>query len=442
MKKKILSLMLAAMSALTVMGGLTACNGNNGKTLVVWAPEAGIPAYQKRVEEWKADHEEYKDWEVKFSSEAEGEVETKLSVDPAAGADILFFESGQIATMQKKRYFQTLTKEYTDKIKERDTATSYEPVMDDSGYAFAFPTTSDNGYFLYYDKTFFTNPKDVESLDTMLEKINTYNADQTDVKKKKSFVFEYDNGYYEVTWFMGAGCEMDWVDEDQTKYYTDVAGEKGLVGGKASMKYVTADGPFITGGTGAITAGFETGSVVAGIGGTWVAAGDDNGTLASRIASGGRTYEEVVGATKLPTFTVDDKTYQMGSFVGGKYCGVNRYKNNVESITAAMSLADYFTDERGQTLRFEASQAGPTNKNVAATDAVKSNMLLAALAEQNAAGGYTQLSQNGLWDAMAAFGKACKGIDGGSVTADNLQTKLNDLASAMAKGGTLVTTKE
>ena len=158
----------------------------------------------------------------------------------------------------------------------------------------------------------------------------------------------------------------------------------------------------------------------------------------------------VMAAAQLPTFktTVSgvEKEFQMGSFQGNKYCGVNRYKNNKASIQASISLADYLTSERGQTLRYagipekdlKGTGAIPSNTNAANMDAVKNDMCAKALMEQNNLGGYEQLSQDGLWEAMKAFGI---GTHDGTITETNLQAELNKLATAMAKGGKLVTTK-
>ncbi|MDE7164367.1 MAG: extracellular solute-binding protein [Clostridiales bacterium] len=443
--KKLLATLLASAMALTTVAGLTAC-GEDKPTLTVWAPAAAKKAYEARVADWKKDNEQYKDWTVKFENKAEGEAETDLGIDPTKGADIFFMEAGQIATMESKAYLQKLTTEYSDLIKARDSEATYKPVERD-GRMLAFPCTSDNGYFLYYDKEFF-DADDVKTLDGMLAKMEgktvTVDGAETPVK----IMFEYDNGYYEVSWFFGTGCMADWQDEDQTIYKTDVStSEAGRAAARASIKYLGGyKDNFQNGGTGAMLTGFANKSVVAAFSGTWGAQGDDTGSLTDALKKANRIgkdengedekYTKVIGATKLPTFktTLDngeEKEYQMGSFVGGKYCGINRYKNNVETITAAMSLANYFCDQAGQEARFDATEAGPSNLNVAAMQKVKDNVLVSALNQQNAAGGYAQLSQNGLWDAMKAFGEGCWK---GEITASNMQSKLNDLAKAMAKG--------
>lgn len=442
--KKLLATLLASTMAVSAIGALTACGDEaSAKTLTVWAPEAAHAVYTKLANEWKSQNEKYKDWTIKFEAKAEGEAETDFGADPAAGADIFFFESGNIKTMKDKLYLQELDQATTNKIKARDGSTADFIIDSTSGLAWGFPTTADNGYFLWYDKTFFTNADDVKSLDKMLEKINDYNKDKTE-EQKKHLVFPFDNGWYEVSWFFGLGCELDWVG-DTTNYYTNIhTTAEGLAAGKAAIKYGTNEA-MITGDDGTITAGFGKGTVVAAIDGTWIyqaLAGDAENNIPSVL--GDRKYDDVIAATKLPTFKAkvgdgEEKEYQMGSFKGGKFCGINRYKNNVETITASISLADYFTSEKGQLERFKSTNAVPSNTNVASSDAVKNNMLAAALAAQNAQPeSVPQLAQDGLWEAMKAFGQA---IRAGETTEANLQKALNDLAQAMAKGGTLVTSK-
>lgn len=445
--KKVLATLLASTMALSAVAGLTACGDNNrsskSKTLTVWAPEASHEVYKQLAADWAKETEGYSGWTVTFEAHAEGEAETDFGADPAAGADVFFFESGQIATMKEKLYLQDLDQATTDAIKARDGACANPMIDEETGLAWGFPATNDNGYFMWYDKTFFTDEEDLKSLDKMLEKINDYNATVTDEEQKKYLVFPYDNGWYEVSWFFGTGCSMDWITGTKN-YFTDISTTKeGYGAALASVKYCQ-NAALKTGDDGIITEGFANGTVVAGIDGTWISS-----SLQEKLAENDRDYDEVMGATKLPKFKtkVDgvEGEYQMGSFTGGKFCGVNRYKNNVETLTASISLANYLTGEKGQLARFKATGAIPTNVNVADSDEVKEDMLAKALSDQAAAGGYAQLSQDGLWESMKAFGIACH--DGTYGTYDNpvtsgensLQTALDNLALAMAKGGTLVT---
>lgn len=448
--KKVLATLLASTMALSTIAGLTACGdrdgngGSKGKTLTVWAPEASHEVYKQLAEDWAKETEGYSDWTVKFEAHAEGEAETDFGADPASGADVFFFESGQIATMKEKLYLQDLPADITAAIKERDGACANPMIDEETGLAWGFPATNDNGYFMWYDKTFFTNEDDLNSLDKMLELINEYNVGK-DEDQKKYLVFPYDNGWYEVSWFFGTGCSMDWVTGTKN-YFTDISTTpEGYGAALASVKYCQ-NAALKTGDDGIITEGFANGTVVAALDGTWISK-----SLQEKLAENGDDYEEKMGAVKLPKFTTKvngvEGSYQMGSFTGGKFCGVNRYKNNATTINASISLANYLTGAKGQLARFKETGAVPTNVNVAASDEVKEDMLAKALSDQAAAGGYAQLSQDGLWESMKAFGTACHDGTYGTYDApttsgeNSLQTALDNLALAMAKGGTLVTTR-
>ena len=433
--KKVLATLLATTMALSAIGGLIACGGDDAKayTLTVWAPEDSHEVYKQIADEWKTatGHE---GWTVNFEAKAEGEAETDFGADPAAGADVFFFESGQITTMKQKLYLQTLDAEMTAKIKARD-GDNANGVIGPDGLAWAFPATADNGYFMWYDKTFFGDmDMSTASLDAILAKVSAAST----TANPKTFIFKYDDGWYQSSWFFGTGVEMDWI-EGTTNYYTDIQSAKGQTAAKASMKYL-ANSAITTGDDGVVTEGFKNGSVVAAVRGTWIkkalVANCPGNTDEEKEAAFNQKY----GAAKLPTFTVDGDTtvYQMGSFSGGKFCGVNRYKNNVETITASISLAEYFTREESQIKRFKSTGAIPSNVVAAGKPEVKEDMLNKAFSDQMTANSYVQLSQDGLWDGMAEFGTACHD---GTVTLANLADKLSALATAMAKGGTLVTSK-
>lgn len=462
MKKKLLSLLLASVTALSVAGGLAACNdGNSGTTspkrtlatdlptvastedplasktdeptepfeactLTVWCPQAAIDTYTALVEEFKSDNYHngmYKNVTVNFVAKAEGEVRTALATDPASGADVFFFEQGQISYMIEQNLLvemrSSVGKYYTSAIAKRDSEASYSPVIGKNGYLCAFPATIDNGYFLWYDSEFY-NENDIKTLDGMVSKAKA---------EGKHIMIDYANGWYAPTFWFGLGAYADYFSEEvdgasKEVYKTDFhTSDAGRAAGAAWVNYLSPanNEDCIIGPSSdlnsEIPAGMNAGSVVAGIIGTWVA--NDMPAKAK--------------AAKLPTFTVKEDVgsvkagqYQMGSFFGGKYCGVNSYSANQK---VALALANYFTNEHGQAARFENTQAGPSNINVSNSEAVKANQGLAALAAQNAVGGYAQMSQpQGFWDGLKAFTDGCAK---GTVTMSNLQKSLDDLAGQM-----------
>ena len=87
---------------------------------------------------------------------------------------------------------------------------------------------------------------------------------------------------------------------------------------------------------------------------------------------------------KLPEFEgADGKTYQLSGFGGYKLLGVKPQEDELK-LAVCDALAAYLSGEEVQKARFEDENIGwgPSNKNVQASDAVKSDEALTALAEQ------------------------------------------------------------
>ena len=82
------------------------------------------------------------------------------------------------------------------------------------------------------------------------------------------------------------------------------------------------------------------------------------------------------------TFTVDEKTYQLGSYSGYKLMGV-KPQDDPERSAFLHKLAYYLSGEECQLERYEELGWGPSNKNAQANEDVQGNESLAALLEQN-----------------------------------------------------------
>ena len=97
------------------------------------------------------------------------------------------------------------------------------------------------------------------------------------------------------------------------------------------------------------------------------------------------------GAVKLPTFTCNGEQVQMSSFTGYKMIGVNSYSENVEW---AHKLADWFTNEENQTIRFVKMNQGPSNINAAASDEVLKVPAIQAIISQSEYGKLQRIGNN------------------------------------------------
>ena len=278
----------------------------------------------------------------------------------------------------------------TDAIVAANTAGSINAASYD-GVLYGYPMTSDNGYFLYYDKSVFTE-EDLKTLDGILAAANAAG---------KQVHMDVSNGWYLASFFLGNGCTLTIEDGKQVM---DFNSPNGLAAAEAIREFCN-DPAFVTGDDSVLSGGIGD-SIACGVSGTWVAT-----AIQEKL---GENY----GCCKLPTFTCDGKQVQMGSFLGCKIYGVN---SQTAYPVDAMELAEFLTSEQSQLERYEALNYGPSNVAALASDAVASNLALRALAEQSNYA-VTQLVLGGFWVPAEAFGAELEA----HTTAD-LQTLLDQL---------------
>ena len=134
-------------------------------------------------------------------------------------------------------------------------------------------------------------------------------------------------------------------------------------------------------------AGVQEGSVAAGVSGVWNAVAVEE------------AWGENAGAAKLPTFDCAGQQIQMASFSGCKLIGVNAYSPEVEW---ASRLAEWITNERGQSRRFAVRGQGPSNIKAANSPEVQGSPAIAALLAQSE---FSQLQRVGgkFWDPVTEF---------------------------------------
>lgn len=247
------------------------------------------------------------------------------------------------------------------------------------GSLYAYPMTADNGYFLYYNKNYFTD-EDVKTLDGVIAAAE---------KANKKFAMEFNSGWYLYSFFGNTGLDFGLNDDGVTNHcnWNTTEGDvKGVDIAQALVKLVSSKAFFkCTNDT--FVSGIKDGTVVAGISGTWNATNVKD------------AWGEDYGAVKLPTYTCGDKQIQMASFTGYKMVGVNSYSDNVEW---AHKFADWITNEQNQTLRFVEKSNGPSNIKAAASDEVSKVPAIKAIIDQSKYG-VLQRVGNAYWGACTTF---------------------------------------
>ena len=269
---------------------------------------------------------------------------------------------------------------------------------------FAYPLTNDNGYFLYYDKSVIPEA-DLDDLAKLVA--DCENA-------KKYFAMENEtSAWYIASWFFGAGCHSDWELDDDAKIVgvnDDFNSDKGLIACKGMEQLVKSE-YYVSS---ASADEFAKGAAIV-VTGTW-AYEDIKGILGDNL-----------GATDLPSYTVDGKEYHMGSFSGCKLLGVKPQSDATKQVAVHL-LAQYLTSEKAQLERFNELAWGPANNAAANDPAVLANPGLAALLAQNQYAVPQGQIDGAWWDIAKVIGdevKAAKSDDDLKAALQNYYDKIS-----------------
>ncbi len=371
--------------------------------LLVWGPQEEQTAYEgygdsllgTLCEQFAAEHPE---WNITFEYAvcAEGDARTELQKDAAAGADVFYFAGDQTAELQANGVLYPLTIGI-DEIKADNLEDPINAATID-GALYGIPF-SPNSWFMYYDKSKFTE-EEVKSLDTMMAKDlgdGVYN-----------FSLDLDNGWYNAAFFLGAGCQLFGTDgKDATvctfNNETGKAVGEYMIGLGTNPKFLMQTDENIA------LSYMKEGKLGAFCSGTW----DANNVK--------EALGENFGAAQLPTFKVNGTDNQISSFKDYKYIGVNA---NTQYPEAAQALAAYLGGKDSQTARFTARSITPTLQSIASGAEVAAAPESVALNNQMALStiqsSIPQMSN--YWEPAAAFGI---GIYNKEITKDNLQEQLD-----------------
>lgn len=343
--------------------------------LTVWASELDQELMQDMIDDFAAEYADEATFNITLGAVSEANAKDEVLRDIEAAADVFVFADDQINELYQAGALQEVLENAQDVIDASggESAGAVAAAMR-NGKLYAYPMTADNGYFLFYDKSVYSET-DVETLDGILA------AAEADGSQ---FTMQINNGWYLYSFFQGAGLEMTYdgtVNSSNWDNSTGVDVAEAIITMASHVGYVNLD-----------DAGFSTGvtdgSISAGINGIW------NATVAEDA------WGDNYAATKLPTYTLDGSQVQMSSFAGYKLVGVNA--TSPETYWAMM-LAQWFTNEENQIKRFEARGLGPSNTNAASSPTVLANPAISALAQQGAFATVQNIGGN-YWAPTETFG--------------------------------------
>lgn len=329
-------------------------NTSGTVTLRVWASEEDQALTTQLIDNFKAAYPDVT-FDITLGSESESTAKDTVLTDVEAAADVYAFADDQINELVQAGALQEVAATYTFDVKSANSAGAVEAASVD-GKLYAYPMTADNGYFMFYDASVFSE-SDVQSMEKMLEVAEAAG---------KKVAMDISNGWYIYSFFQGAGYELTLNDDGSNTCTWNAPGGTDVA---QTIMNLCATNTLVDMGDEEMATAIAEGTVVAAVNGTW------------RAETASDAWGENYAATKLPTFNVAGKDCQMSSYSGYKLIGVNPYSANVGW---SMLLAEYLTNEESQTARFEARGLGPANVNAASSSAVQANPAIAALAEQAA----------------------------------------------------------
>ncbi len=387
--RQILSLVLML---LLPVGSFVACNKNNGGgedtdmdltgtyNITMWVSESdGVAAkFKEQIDAFEAANPGIV-IEAAIEGVPEGDAGSKVVADVSTAPDIYCFAQDQLARLVQAAALAAPGKGAQDSIRKSNDAGAVAAATV-AGTVYAYPMTSDNGYFMYYDTSIISeeDAKDMTKIIAACEKAG------------KKFRYALENAWYTASFFFGAGCQSVWTMDEAGKFTAvqdDFHSDKGLIAMKGMQQL--AQSRCYDNNSDIFT---DAAVVVTGI---W--------TAGAATAHFGKN----LGATELPSFTVDGKSYHLGSYAGYKLMGVKPQTDPKRGAVLSL-LAQYLTGEVCQSQRFESFQWGPSNLKVQSGEGVQANLSLSALARQSVYSKPQGQIHGAWWDIARVLGAEAK----------------------------------
>lgn len=369
--------------------------------MVVWGAEEDTELMNKIIQSFISNHQGEADFQISFEVQGESQCKDVLIGGLEDGADVFTFADDQLNALAAAGALDPI--ENADEIKNKNLSSAVDAATVND-HLYAYPLTADNGYFLYYNKQYFSEEQ-VKTLDGILKSASA---------NGKLFTMDWTSAWYVYSFFGNTGLQVGLNDDGITNYCTWNQSDEGIKGidvAQAMLKIAKNPG-FASKTDEEFLEGVKNGSVIAGVSSVW-------NSVAIKEAWGENTR-----AAKLPTYSCNNRQVQMASFSGCKLIGVNAYSKHPKW---AARLAEWITDEENQRLRFEMRGQGPSNTAVAESGEIEQSPAIAALLEQSE---FSQLQRVGgkFWDPVSEFaGNIAKGNPSGQ----SLQKQLDEMVEGI-----------
>lgn len=383
--KKYSALMMAGVLFVTFCISFTGCEKEKEKEkieLLVWTSSEEVDCVQEAVDAFANEYSDQYDLQIKVQAQDVSSAKKLVVNNKDIAADVYNFADDQFFDLQNAKALLPIGSD-ADKIADACGGKDSKIIqsVSEGNDIYGYPFTSGNGYFLYYNNSYFSED-DVLRLEDILE----IAADNN-----KKFGMDLCSGWYMYSFFGAAGMSVH-TNEDGTKNVCDFNRTEGKYTGvdvtEKIIEIATHDGfqNIVKDRTEEM---IKSGDVIAIVSGSWY-----HDLICNAWG------KENVSASKLPTYNLNGDDVQMSSFSGYRYYGVN---SSTKYPEIAKALCEYITSKEQQEIRFDKIEEAPANVELLNSEKVSEFPTVQALVEQN----QYAIVQNVLesyWRPMEVFG--------------------------------------
>jgi arabinogalactan oligomer/maltooligosaccharide transport system substrate-binding protein len=350
-KKSLIGAFALAAAGLTLAG----CGSSGEKTtdsaqsgkpsgdVKLWVDTNMVPLYKDIVKDF---NEKYPDVKVTIKADSSADAKSHVSKDPAAAADVFMFPHDQLGQLVEQKLVYE-NKKFADDVKDNNVDSAVEGATY-KGKLYGYPYGVES-QILYYNKSKLT-ADDVKTWDgiTSKGKIGTNFA-------------EAGANYIFGTLFMSNGDVLYGENGEDLKG-TNFNNDKGV----EVMKWIAAQGKNsgVVQANASALSNLQAGKTDAFLSGPW-SKNDAMKALGDNFA-----------VAPYPTIDFGSGAKQFKAFLGVKLFGVNAATKNP---LAAMTLADFITQESAQLKSFKDQGTVPANKKAQESSEVKDDAVASAV---------------------------------------------------------------
>ena len=344
-------------------------------SITIWVAEEVNSFTKAQADKFMEENPQFAGYTVSVESVGEGDAASNMITDVEGGADIYGFAQDQLARLVSAGAIMEIIGDYANFVStSNDAGAVGAATMGDAIYA--FPITSDNGYFMYYDKSVVTDPSSLEQIIADCEAAG------------KGFYMEINSGWYQTAFFFATGCELTYDADSDGKFVkanVTYASDNGV---KALKKMIELSNSTAFYNGSAVSNATNPGAI---IDGTW------DSSAAKEL------FGDNYACAKLPTFSVDGESFQFSGFGGFKLLGI-KPQTDTNKAVVCLELAKYLSGTEVQLARYNEVGWGPSNLEAQGDSAVQADEALSALAEQLAFTIPQGQYPNEYWDLATALG--------------------------------------